>query len=348
VKALTFHGPGDIRFEEVPDPRIERPEDVVVRVDVAGLCGSDLHPYAGREKGLDHETVMGHEFVGEVVAVGASVRRFGIGTRVVAPFSTSCGICFFCRSGLTSRCELGQLFGWREGGRGLHGGQAEFVRVPLADSTLEPVPDALSSERALFAADILPTGLFAAELGAVRPGTTVVVLGCGPVGLLAIVSSWRREAKRVLAIDSIAERLELAARFGAETLHRDDKDLEAAVRRVTAGRGADIVLEAVGSPQATRFAVDVVRPGGTVVAIGFHIETAFAFPPGEAYEKNLTYRAGRCPARRFMWESLAIMTSEGERLESIVSHRLPLIEGPQAYRLFEQKRDRCIKVALRP
>ena len=327
---------------------IEEGGDVVVAVEAAGLCGSDLHPYCGREKGLDVGTVMGHEFVGEIVAAGDSVRGLSIGDRVVAPFSTCCGTCFFCCRGLPSRCETGQLFGWVEHGNGLHGGQAELVRVPDADASLVRLPQEVPTDLALLAADILPTGLFAAELGEVAPDTAVAVVGCGPVGLLAIMASRLRGAEVIFAIDSVAERLALAAEFGARPIDGGRGDVVGEALSGTGGRGPDVVLEIVGSTAAARLAMNLVRTGGVVATVGFHTEPLFAFSPGEAYDKNLTYRTGRCPARRLIDEALDIVGREGSTVERLITHRLPLADGPRAYRLFNDKLESCIKVALHP
>jgi len=348
MRAITFHGPRQVRCEEVPEPALAGAGDALVRVRIAGICGSDLHPYRGAERGLDAGTVLGHEFVGEVVETAEGVRRLRVGDRVVSPFSTACGECFYCRSGLTSRCERGQLFGWVEGGVGLHGAQAELVRVPLADSTLVGLPPDVADEPALFAADILATGLFCAEMAEVGAGDTVVLLGCGPVGLMALQAARERGAALVLAVDSVPERLALAERLGAVPLDLAAGGVPERVRDATAGRGADAVLEVVGSPQATRLAIDVVRPGGRVAAAGFHTESAFSFAPGEAYDKNLTYRAGRCPARRLIDELLPALAEGRYELDAIVSHRLPLEEGPRGYDIFDRKLEGCTKVLLRP
>ena len=315
---------------------------------MAGICGSDLHVYHGRETGLDKGTVMGHEFVGAVVEAGSAVRRIRAGDAVVSPFTTSCGRCFYCRAGLTARCPKGQLFGWVEGEEGLHGGQAAYVRVPLADSTLVEVPQAVPLGTALFAGDILATGLFCADLAQIEPGSTVAVVGCGPVGLMAILGARESGAATIYAIDSIPERLTLAERFGAHPLNFRETDLAARVREVTDGRGADRVLEAVGSREATRLALDLVRPGGTIAAVGVHTEQDFAFSPMEAYDKNLTYRAGRCPARRYMDRALTILRDRLYDLRSLISHRLPLADGARGYDLFARKLEGCTKVILRP
>jgi len=348
MKALTFHRVEDIRYDTVPDPELEEAGDVLVRVEWAGLCGSDLHPYFGREKGLDPGTVVGHEMVGEVVERDREVSRFRKGQRVVSPFTTSCGSCFYCRRGLTARCEQGQLFGWVEQGRGLHGGQAELVRVPLADSTLLAVPEGVTPELALLAGDVLATGFFCASMGDIEPGATVAVVGCGPVGLMAVVGARKHGAKRIFALDRVQERLDLARYYGAEPVDAVAVDPVEVIEDATEGRGADAVLEAVGTAEATRLAVDLVRFGGTVAAAGVHTEKHFAFAPGEAYDKNLTYRAGRCPARAWGERVLPLLAGDEYDLDALITHRLPLAEGPRAYRLFAERRQGCVKVVFQP
>ncbi len=346
MRALTFHGPGRVRCERRPDPGILEPGDAVVRVELAAICGSDLHVYRGHETGLDPGTVLGHEFVGEVVEVGPEAAGLAVGDRVASPFTTSCGGCFFCAAGLTCRCPRGRLFGWVEGGEGLEGTQAELVRVPLAGSTLVGLPPGLGWEPALFAGDVAATGHYCAELAEAGPGRVAAVLGCGPVGLMAAAAAVERGATRVFAVDRVPERLELAAACGAEPLDLAAEPL-AAVREATGGRGADCVLEAVGTAAATRLAVDLVRPGGVVAAVGFHTEAALAFSPGEAYDRNLTYRAGRCPARAYMERLLPWVAEHEALLAAVVSHRLPLAEGPRGYEIFDGKSEGCTKVVLR-
>lgn len=348
MRAITFQGVESLTFESVADPEIETPNDVVIEVELAGICGSDLHPYLGREKGLDVGTVMGHEYIGRIVECGTAVSRHSEGDRVVGPFTTNCGHCFYCERSLTCRCETGQLFGWREQGRGLHGSQAELMRVPLADSTLVRVDEAIPADSALFVGDILATGFYGAELARVGGGDVAVVIGCGPVGLMAILGARELGASVVLALDTVSARLELADRFGARSVDVSSGNALEAVLEATEGRGADRVLEAVGSPQATRLAVDLVRPGGSIAAIGVHTEETFAFAPGEAYDKNLTYSAGRCPVRRYTERLLEIVASGRYDLGTIVSHRLPLSEGVEGYRMFAERRDGCTKVVLSP
>ncbi len=348
MKAVAFHAPYALACEDVPEPRLAAPTDVVLRVDLAAICGSDLHVYRGVEAGLERGTVMGHEFLGTVVEAGAEVRRWQSGARAVSPFSTSCGRCFFCQRGLTSRCTESQLFGWVEDGRGLHGGQAEYVRVPLADATLVALPEGVPEEQALLAGDVLSTGFHAAENGGVQAGDVVCVLGCGPVGLCAALAARELGARVVLAVDSVAERLELAARFGAVPVRLGAEDVVEHVRAASEDRGADVVLEVVGSPEASRLAYALVRTGGTISAPGVHNEPHFAFSPGQVYDKNLTYRSGRAPARAYMERMLALLRTKRFDLGALFSHRLSLSEAARGYEIFEQKREGCTKVLLRP
>lgn len=348
MKAVVFRGVESVAVAEVDEPRLLTPHDALVEVDAAGLCGSDLHPYFGREKGLDVGTIMGHEFVGRIVAVGDQVRTLAPGDRVVAPFTTSCGDCPPCRSGLTARCDRGQLFGWVQNGEGLHGAQARHVRVPLADGTLVPVPDGLADDAlALLAGDILSTALFGAELARVAPGQVVAVVGCGPVGLMAVRAALHRGAATVVAVDRVASRLAAAEALGARPAPLD-ADPRRVVAAHTDGRGAHAAIEAVGSPQATRTAADLVRAGGTLAAVGVHTEPHLALSPGELYDRNLTYGAGRCPARRFLPEALALAQRDAEWLTPLITHRLSLDAAPEAYRAFGAREEGWGKVVFLP
>jgi threonine dehydrogenase-like Zn-dependent dehydrogenase len=290
---------------------------------------------------------MGHELAGVVVAVGEDVTGLRPGDRVVSPFTTACGRCFFCRRGLTSRCDQGQLLGWRNEGRGLHGAQAELVRVPLADTTLVGVPEATPLEIALLAGDVLATGWYAADrCGAPRDGL-VVVVGCGAVGLCAVLALRELGVERVLAVDLVDSRLAMAESLGAVTL-RLAPDVVGAVREATEGRGADAVVEAVGSESAARLALEVVRAGGTISTVGVHTEARMAFSPAEAYDRNLTYRAGRCPARAYLDRLVPRLPGLAGRLRGIVSHRLPLTEATAAYRSFGSREEGWTKVVFEP
>eukprot|EP01012_Entosiphon_sulcatum_P016021 TRINITY_DN2098_c0_g1_i7.p1 TRINITY_DN2098_c0_g1~~TRINITY_DN2098_c0_g1_i7.p1 ORF type:complete len:368 (-),score=24.67 TRINITY_DN2098_c0_g1_i7:62-1165(-) len=345
------HGPSDVRYEEVPIPSIEAETDVLVRVKTAAICGSDLHIYNGKEQS-DAGTVMGHEMVGEVIAVGEAVRDFRPGDNVFCPFTTSCGVCRACRSGLSARCEKSQLLGFRSGGRGLHGTQAEMVRVPLADGTLVRVPDNVSTAEALLLSDILCTGHFAARNGGVNAQTGLVaVVGCGPVGLLSAL--WAKElgALRVLVFDTVRERLAFAREhLGVRAVAIDEEDPVKVVTEAGEGQLADIVLEVVGNPSAARLAFNLVKPGGVISVVGCHAPDAadFGFNPAEAYDKNLTYKVGRCPVRSLIPDVLPLVASGKYRslLSTLVSHELPLSEGVEAYEMFAKRRCGCTKVLL--
>ncbi|MCK6561711.1 alcohol dehydrogenase family protein [bacterium] len=348
MRALTFHGKQDLRYESVPDPALQAPTEVILKVQLAGICGSDLHVYHEREKGLDPGTVMGHEFAGEIVAAGREVKKFKRGDRVFAPFTTNCGECFFCRIGLTARCSHSRLFGWVQNGMGLQGGQAEFVRVPHAEATLLAIPENVLLEEALLAGDVLATGYFCAERAEVKPGGGYAVIGCGPVGLMAIIASRELGAEQIYAIDNQPARLALAEYFGAISINFEQTDPLAWVAAATAGRGVEAVMEAVGHEAAMELAFALVRPGGIIAAAGVHHAPTFAFSPGEAYDKNLTYRTGRCSARFYAERLLPILQQRKYEPARIISHRLPLSRGPQGYQIFDEKRENCTKVILQP
>jgi threonine dehydrogenase-like Zn-dependent dehydrogenase len=345
MRAVTFHSPGDLRVERVPDPELLAPTDALVAVTLAAICGSDLHVWHGRERGLDQGTVMGHEFLGTVVDVGSAVTGISRGDRVVSPFTTSCGECFYCNRQLPARCERGQLFGWVERGVGLHGGQAELVRVPMARSTLVRLPEDLAPESGLVLGDVLATGYHCAVLARVESGTIAAVVGCGPVGLMAVLAARELGAGRVFAIDSVPERLALAARMGGEPVRLGDSTL-VQVREATGGRGPDAVLEAVGTEAAARLAFDLVRPGGTIGAVGVHHEAVFPFSPGQAYDRNLTISIGRCPARQYMDRLIPMAKRHEAELRALFTHRMSLDDAPAAYRTFDAKAQGCIKVGL--
>lgn len=348
MQALTFQGKETLRYESIPDPVIEAPADAIVKVHACAICGSDLHPYFEREKGLDHGCAMGHEFVGEIVEVGKNVSTLRKGDRVMSPFTTSCGECFYCRRGLTCRCERGQLFGWRSRGRGLHGGQAEYVRVPLADQTLVRIPEGLPEETALLLGDILSTGYFCADQAGIRPDEVQVVVGCGPVGLMTVWAARKLGAERVYAIDSVPERLALAATWGATPVNYLEENPMEVIRATTQGRGADAVMEVVGSAGAGRSAFELLRPGGVLSAVGVCTDQHLAFSPVEAYDKNLTYKVGRCPARHYMEQLIEPAIAEAEQLNAIFTHRAPLSQGAAYYRLFAERGEGCLKVLLTP
>jgi threonine dehydrogenase-like Zn-dependent dehydrogenase len=348
MKALTFRGKHKISFESLPDPELLYPTDAIVKVKACAICGSDLHVYHENEKGIDHGTAMGHEFTGELVEVGKQVSKLRKGDWVMSPFTTSCGHCFYCKTGLTCRCIYNQLFGWVEKGNGLQGGQSEFVRVPMAESTLMKVPPGVSHKEAILLGDVLSTGFYCAEQAGIKPTGTYVVVGCGPVGLMAILGAMEKGAATVFAVDTVSARLSMAAQFGAATIDTGVVSAIDVVLNATDGRGADGVMEAVGSHSAVKLAVELVRPGGTVSSVGVCTDEHMAFSPVEAYNKNLTYRIGRCPARYMMEKLTPLVQEKKYNIESIFSHSLPLSEGVVGYDMFANRKDNCLKVLLLP
>jgi threonine dehydrogenase-like Zn-dependent dehydrogenase len=348
MKALTFHGKETLRYESIPDPEILQPTDAIVKVTLCAICGSDLHVYHEHEKGLDHGTAMGHEFVGEVVSVGKNVKTIRMGNLVMSPFTTNCGNCFYCKIGLTCRCINGQLYGWRQQEKGLHGGQAEYVRVPLADSTLMAIPEGVTAEEGLFLGDILSTGFFCAKQAEIKPKNSYVVVGCGPVGLMAILGAREYGAELVYAVDTIPERLERAKQFGAIPINASLQNPKEIIDEVSEGGGADAVMEAVGNSATNKLAYDLVRPGGIISAVGVCTDEHLAFSPTQAYDKNLTYKVGRCPARFMMNELIPIVQQKKYDITSVITHRLSLAAGVSGYDVFANKKDNCLKVVLKP
>jgi len=346
MKAITFHGKQNVSVEDTPDPQLASPDDVIVKVRQCAICGSDLHVYYEHEKGLDHGTPMGHEFMGEIVDIGKGVKDLTIGDVVVSPFSVSCGHCYFCSIGLTSRCVSSQLFGWVENGRGLRGAQAEYVRVPLASATLVKVPAGMSDEEALLLGDIIPTGYFCAKQAELKRRQTHMVIGCGPVGLMTIIGAIHCGSDKLYAVDTLPERLAMAARLGAIPLDASKGNVLEIVREATEGRGADAVMEAVGNHATGRLAYEVVRPGGIISMVGVCTDPYLPFSPADAYNKNITFKVGRCPARSLMNELIPVVQSGAYDFASIITHHLPLSRGVEAYDIFANKKDHCLKVVL--
>jgi len=344
MKALTFTGLQSITCESVPDPALLQDSDVIVKTEFCAICGSDLHIFHGREAGIDHHTVMGHEFAGEVVEVGKSIKNLLRGDKVVSPFSTACGQCFYCSIGLSARCIHNQIYGWVEDGKGLQGAQAEFVRVPMADATLIKYDHyGLTGDLALLAGDIFSTGYYGAIMAEIKTDSTVVIIGCGPVGLMAALSAQILGAHQVIALDTIESRLKLAQEIGAIPMRPDDTIVER-IRKLTGGRGADAVIEAVGNESAQDLAFKLVRPGGIISTIGVHTTDLFMFKPADVYNKNITYKSGRCPARSLMETTLPLVASHSTLLSSLFTHRMKLDDGVKGYEIFDQKKEGCIKI----
>lgn len=346
MKGLTFRGKETIRYETVADPSVLSPTDVIVKVKLACICGSDLHVYYEHEKGIDAGTVMGHEFVGEIVEVGQEVRTVRVGDTVMSPFTTNCGMCYYCRIGLTCRCERGQLYGWVEKGKGLQGGQAEYVRVPLADSTVVKLPEGVTHEEGLLLGDILSTGFFCAHQAGIKDTDTVAVVGCGPVGMMTILGAKEYGAKHIFALDTVEHRLEQAQALGATPINIRTMDAPEIIRSATEGRGVDAAMEVVGNHSAGLLAYELLRPGGIISTVGVCTDAHLAFSPVQAYNKNITYKVGRCPARYFMDKLVPIVQQKKYPFTSILTHRLKLEEGAKGYDIFANKKDHCMKVVL--
>lgn len=336
MRALQWHGAYKVQVaEDVAVPEVAAPGDAVIRMVRSAVCGTDLHPYRGEIPSFTPGTVTGHEFTGVVEEVGPGVRLIRPGDRVVASDVVACGQCWNCSRGWHYQCDQVGLFGYDTvvGATAIAGGHAEYVRVPFADVVLSSIPDDVSDESALFVGDILATGYACATGGEVRPGDTVAVIGCGPVGLLAMKAAYVLGAAAVLAVDPLESRRTLAEAHGAVGVD-SGPGLAERIRDLTDGRGADVVLEAVGTDASLLSALEVVRPRGTVCAAGAHASEAMPMPTGLAFGKELTLRfaVGDPISVR---EPLMNLVRSG-RLDPtfVVSHRLPLAEADEGFRLF--------------
>ena len=388
MRALTWHGTGDIRCETVPDPAIQDGRDAIIKVTACAICGSDLHLMGGFVPTMERGDILGHETMGEVVEVGADNTRLKVGDRVVVPFTICCGECRQCRWGNWSCCErtnpngkmqatqfgypLAGLFGYSHVTGGFAGGQAEYLRVPYADVGPLKVPAGLTDEQVLFLSDIFPTAYMAAENCNIQPGQTVAIWGCGPVGLLAIKCCFMLGASRVIAIDTVPERMRLAREAGAEVLDYAAGDLQDRILDITRGDGPDAVIEAVGleshgattmqsiastvlahtvaieRPFALNQAILACRPGGIVSMPGVFVGMPGPIALGAFMNKGLTLKTGQTHMLRYM-QPLLERIEKGEIDPSfVITHRAGLEEGPELYKTFRDKKDSCIKVVMRP
>jgi threonine dehydrogenase-like Zn-dependent dehydrogenase len=343
VKAVVLRGPGDVGVDDVSEPTIEHDADAIVAVRATAICGADLFPFHGLTPGFEAGTILGHEFAGEVVAVGSGVARLRPGQRVVNTSMISDGTCPSCLAGRVTQCEGRSLFGYSGVYPRLDGGQAELVRVPQADRALRPLPDEVSDEAAVFLADILPTGYGAVARGGVARGDTVVVVGCGPVGLMAILCA-AGVAGRLIAVDGVPARRELAERLGAEAFA--PLDGQGAVAEATDGIGADVVVEAAGSAAGLDAALRLARGRGTVSVVGAHFEPDFPLDNALMFERELTLRFSIGDPTRDGDLLLGRLASGELDPTPVVTHRLPLAEAAEAYRLFDSRE--AAKVVLAP
>jgi threonine dehydrogenase-like Zn-dependent dehydrogenase len=390
MRAVCWWGKGEVRVVDVPDPQIINPHDAIVRVTLTAICGSDLHLYDGYVPTMMKGDILGHEFMGEVVEIGSEVRNLRVGDRVIVPFPISCGRCWFCNSKLWSLCDntnpnawmIEALLGYATAGiygyshmyGGYPGGQAEYVRVPFADVNPMKIPEGIPDEMVLFLTDILPTGYQAAENCEIKPGDTVAVWGCGPVGLFSIASARLLGAERIIAIDRFPERLRLAQeQWGAEILNYEDvKDTFDAIKQMTGGRGPDRCIDAVGMEghgatvdaiydrmkQAMKLQLDrahtlrqalhACRKGGTVSIPGVYAGFIDKVPFGTAFGKGLTLKMGQTHVQNYMRPLLERIQRGDIDPAVIITHRVPLDEAPAMYRVFRDKQEECIKVVMRP
>jgi 2-desacetyl-2-hydroxyethyl bacteriochlorophyllide A dehydrogenase len=344
MRAVTFQAPGEVRVDEVGEPSISHPADAVVRIDVSGICGSDLHIYHGRVK-IEPGFVIGHEYVGTVLATGDDVRTVAAGDRVLGCFQTACGRCFFCRRGDFHKCDESRTFGHGATLGSLPGTQAEQALVPNADLVLRRLPEGMDDEVALFAGDVMGTGYHAVVAGGVRPGDVVAVLGLGPVGLCAAQAARAVGAAGVLAVDSVPARLTMAESLGAQPVHLADDDPRAAARAATEGRGVDVCIDAVGDPRALELALRMTRKCGTVQAIGVYAERCEVHM-GLLWIKALTLRSGHANVLAHVDRVLAMMAAGLLDPRPLVTHRMDLDEAPEAYALYDRRE--ALKIVLRP
>jgi threonine dehydrogenase-like Zn-dependent dehydrogenase len=388
MKAVCWFGKHDVRVKDVPEPKILNPRDAIVRVTLTAICGSDTHLYDGFIPSMMEGDILGHEFMGEVVDVGSEVRNLQVGDRVVVPFPISCGRCFFCQRNLWSLCDNSnpngwmaeKVYGYSPAGiygyshmlGGYAGGQAQFVRVPFADVGPVLIPEGLEDEQVLFLSDIFPTGYMAAENCQIQEGDIIAVWGVGPVGQFAVRSAFMLGASRVIAIDNIPERLELARNAGAETLNFEGIDVLEAVNDLTGGRGPDACIDAVGMeahgtspgmlydwaktsmrlatdrPNVLRQCIQACRKGGVVSIPGVYGGFLDKIPMGAAFNKGLTLKMGQTHVHRYLQPLLQRVLQGDIDLAEVITHRFPLTEAPYAYELFKNKKDQCIKVVLDP
>jgi threonine dehydrogenase-like Zn-dependent dehydrogenase len=389
MKALCWHGKHDIRCDTVPDPALQHPRDAIIKVTSCAICGSDLHIFDGVIPGMDSGDVLGHETMGEVVEVGSEVHNLKVGDRVVVPFTISCGECFFCKRGYFSGCERSNpdhqkaeklwghspagLFGYSHILGGYAGGQAEYLRVPYADVGPIKVPDGLTDDQVLFLSDIFPTGYMAADHCNIQPGDTIAVWGCGPVGLFAIRSAFMLGAERVIAIDTVPERMALAREAGALTIDFKQDDVYDRIQELTRGRGADACIDAVGSeadatasadsivdrikvatfmgtdrPHVLRQAIHCCRNFGVVSIVGVYGGLLDKIPMGSAINRGLTFRMAQTPVQYYLPKLLAKVEAGEIDPSFVITHHATLEQGPEMYKTFRDKADGCVKVVLNP
>lgn len=391
MKALCWHGKNDVRVDQVADPVIQKPDDIILKITSTAICGSDLHLLSGLMPTMEKGDILGHEFMGEVVETGTDIKELKKGDRVVVPFTISCGHCHFCEHHQYSLCDnsnpkaekakkvMGHspagIFGYSHMLGGFSGGQAEYVRVPYANVGPVKVPGALTDEQVLFLSDILPTGYMAAENANIQKGDTVAVWGCGPVGQFTIQSARMLGAGRIIAIETVPERIAMAEKYGqVEAIRTNNPDeVYELLMEMTDGRGPDSCIDAVGAeahgghglqnvkdkaldslhlemskPYVLQQMIQCCKKGGTLSIPGVYVGPVNAFPMGSAMNKSLTFKMGQTHVQHYMKPLLDKIESREIDPSFIITHRLKLDDAPDAYKLFRDKRDGCIKVVLSP
>jgi 2-desacetyl-2-hydroxyethyl bacteriochlorophyllide A dehydrogenase len=344
MRAVTFQAPGEVQIDEVPDPELLAPDDAIVRVQASGICGSDLHIYHGRVQ-IEPGFVIGHEFVGEVVAIGDDVTRVDVGDRVLGTYGTACGECFYCRREEFHKCDEARVFGHGKTLGSLQGAQAELLLVPHANLTLRQVPEGLSDDVALFAGDVMGTAYHAVNSRPLAEGETAAILGMGPVGLCAVQAAKAAGASEVVAIDTVEDRLRMAESFGATPVHLTEQDPRAEVKKLTEGRGVDLAVDAVGHPEALDLALRLARKAGTVSVTGVYAERVEVHM-GVLWIKALTLTSGHANVIKHVDPVLELLSAGELDPAPLVTHHMKLDEAPEAYRVYDNKE--ALKIVLTP
>jgi 2-desacetyl-2-hydroxyethyl bacteriochlorophyllide A dehydrogenase len=344
MRAVTFQAPGEVQVDEVQEPELLAADDAIVRVQASGICGSDLHIYHGRVQ-IEPGFVIGHEYVGEVVAVGDEVTRVEVGDRVLGTYGTACGECFFCRREEFHKCDEARVFGHGQTLGSLQGAQAELLLVPHANLTLREVPEGLSEEVALFAGDVMGTGFHAIDSRPLADGETAAILGMGPVGLCAVQAAMAAGASEVVAIDTVEDRLRMAESFGATAVHLTEQDPRAEVKKLTEGRGVDLAVDAVGHPEALDLALRLARKAGTVSVTGVYAERAEVHM-GVLWIKALTLTSGHANVIKHLDPVLELLSAGKLDPAPLVTHHMKLDEAPDAYRAYDNRE--ALKIVLSP
>jgi threonine dehydrogenase-like Zn-dependent dehydrogenase len=389
MQALVYHGKHDVRVDSVPDPKLERPDDIIIRITSTAICGSDLHLYDGFMPTMEKGDILGHEPMGIVEETGKAVTKLKKGDRVVVPFNLACGQCWFCKQTLFSLCDnsnpnhkiaekaMGHspsgLLGYSHMLGGYPGGQAQYLRVPFANVGPIKIESDLPDEKVLFLSDIYPTGYMAAENAQIQPGDVVAIWGCGPVGQFAIRSAWMLGAGRVIAIDDVPERLEMARAGKAEVINMANDNAFDVLMEMTSGRGPDSCIDAVGAeahgtyaiegfidsfktgigiatdrPSALRQAIMCCRKGGTLSIPGVYIGLLDKIPFGALMNKGLTVKTGQTHTHRYLAPLLKTIEDGDIDPSFVITHSRPLADAPELYKTFRDKKDGCIKVVLKP